>query len=510
MANMQDKRSAFEDQWRDAFDDAEMTPSAGLWKNIDNQLTQQENGKYRRGFIFYRSLAAACVVCLLALGYYVLQDSLQLNDSTLGQETPNAQPAGANENPASQAPGNEMNTAPQQDESLAQQAPGSSSTEEKSTAASVVPEEGATEGQGPLAMSGEPESADTQKAEVRDNTRTTAYTQEEKLSNSGTGANIPRMLAGVSGSTPSFLAALGPATSEPKQSEWVKEVDKLYRVPQLFAEEEEEAPAQQGRLFAGVNLATNYFDPNFSQGGGGALFAANADAAMPEYLAADRQFAQSTLSTAESYNTQNVSSGLENRPQLSISYGVDVGMMLSKHLSLESGIDYGQMNSNTSTTLVAEDFSRGQRIPLLVSTAQDVQNSSTRTRFTGREQQLTNTFEIISVPLKLGYNLQFNKLNINLSSGLAANFFLNNRLSDKSGQLSTVNLSANSAGSPYKPLYYSAVFSGGLSYLLTRNYAISVAPNYNLALSNLTEGGYNFSSQPNNFGIDFGVRYIFQ
>jgi len=509
MANMQDKRSAFEDQWRDAFEDAEMTPSAGLWKNIDNQLTQQENGKYRRGFIFYRSLAAACVVCLLALGYYVLQDSLQLNDSTLGQQTPAAQPADANDNPASQAPGNEMDTAPQQGESLAQQAPGSRSTEEKSSAASVVPEENATEGKGTLALASEPESTDTHNAEVRDNTRATAYTQEERLRNSGTGANIPHMPAGISGSTPSALAGLGPATSEPEPSEWVREIDKLYRVPQLFAEEEEEAPARQGRLFAGVNLATNYFDPNFSQGGGGALFASNADA-MPEAITADRQFAQSTLSTAESYNTQNVSSGLENRPQLSISYGVDVGMMLSKHLSLESGIDYGQMNSTTSTSLVAENFSRGQRIPLLVSTAQDLQNSGTRTRFAGREQQLTNTFEIISVPLKLGYNLQFDKVNINLSSGVAANFFLNNRLADESGQLSTVNLSANSVGSPYKPIYYSAVFSGGLNYLLTRNYAISVAPNYNVALSNLTEGGYNFSSQPNNFGIDFGVRYIFQ
>lgn len=505
MANMQDKRSAFEDQWRDAFDDAEMTPSAGLWKNIDNQLTQQENGKYRRGFIFYRSLAAACVVCLLALGYYVLHDSLQQSESMLGQETPATPPADADANPASEALADEMNRVPQPDESLAQGTPNSRIPREPIDDRPATSTEEPTEQPATLALAPQARSQSA-KAGNAVSANTAAFADEERLDSNISRANV---LNRTSASDPAYLATLGPATDEPGQPAWIKTIDKLYRVPQLFAKEEEEDSEQAGRLFAGLNLATNYFDPNFSQGSGGALFAANADA-MPQAISADRQLAQSTLSTAESYNTQNVSSGLENRPQISISYGVDVGMMLTKRLSLESGIDYGQMNSNTSTMLVAEDFSRGQRIPLLVSTAQDVQNSSTRTRFTGREQQLTNTFEIISVPLKLGYNLQFNKLNINLSSGVAANFFLNNRLSDKSGQLSTVNLSANSAGSPYKQLYYSAVFSGGLSYLLTRNYAISVAPNYNLALSNLTEGGYNFSSQPNNFGIDFGVRYIFQ
>lgn len=505
MANMQDKRSAFEDQWRNAFEDAEMTPSAGLWKNIDNQLTQQENGKYRRGFIFYRSLAAACVVCLLALGYYVLQDSMQLSKSMLGQETPAAQPADKDAKPANEASVNKAGKIPQPDESLALQAPESRKADEPSEGEPTTNTKESAEPPTTLALAPQAKNQSAQ----RDNAAGAAFTDDEKKNYKSSDAGKQNLPVLTKGESPGYLAMLGPTTAEPEQPGWAEKVDKLYRVPQLYADEEEDASEQQGRLFAGLNLATNYFDPNFSQGGGGALFAANADA-MPQAISADRQLAQSTLSTAESYNTQNVSSGLENRPQLSISYGVDVGMMLTKRLSLESGIDYGQMNSNTSTTLIAEDFSRGQRIPLLVSTAQDVQNSGTRTRFTGREQPLTNTFEIISVPLKLGYNLQFNKLNINLSSGLAANFFLNNRLSDESGQLSTVNLSANSAGSPYKPLYYSAVFSGGLSYLLTRNYAISVAPNYNLALSNLTEGGYNFSSQPNNFGIDFGVRYIFQ
>ncbi len=500
---MQDNRSALEDQWRDAFEDAEMAPSEGLWKNIDSQLTQQERGKYRRGFIFYRSLAAACIVCLLVLGYYIVQDSLQHSDSAIGQQTKTTSPAEKKSAPKALRGKDRLSN--QKTGEPAEQLPNKTIPKDQTRQLPAFPEDKTNDQQASpaLATPSKKPDAKTGSGSKTANTATNANNNPLRVFNAG--SETSELPSFITDDTPGFLAALGPANSEPTRPDWTEGMDKLYRVPQPFMEEEEDVSQQQGKLFAGVNLATNYFDPNFSWGGGSA-FAANADV-IPEAISADRLLTQST---AESYSTQDVSSGLQNRPQLSISYGVDVGMMLTRRLSLESGIDYGQMNSNTSTTLVAEDFNQNQRIPLLVSNAQNVQNSGTRTRFTGREQPLTSTFEIISVPLKIGYNLQFNKLNFNLSSGIAANFFLNNRLSDESGQLSTVNLSANSASSPYRLLYYSAVVSSGLNYLLTQNYAISVAPNYNFALSDLTESGYNFSSQPNNFSIDFGIRYIFQ
>ena len=508
MANMQENRSAFEDQWQEAFENAEMTPSEGLWKNIDNQLTMQENGKYRRGFIFYRSLAAACVVCLIGLGYYVLQDSLEESINAVGQQV---ESSGQEENASTPGITGEENAGSSNEETEKNGQPLAETAQDKNedgsnanTLALKRPDETASNAdadklppESGSALSGNNQNQDRSTAAI-----TFAETKKNAASEMSTIATDRSALSG-----PDYLAAQPPHTEqEAINADRVSGIDHLYRVPQIIVDEEKDEA--KGELFAGINLATNYFDPNFSQGVSSGLFNAAADESADAIVY--RQLSESALASADSYSAQANNNGIENRPQLSISYGVDFGLMLSKRLSLESGIDYGRMNSSTSTQLVAEDFSQGQRIPVLVSNAREVQGTNTRARFTPQEQQLTNSFDIISVPLKLGYNLQFNRINIVLASGVAANFFLNNRLSDESGQLSTVSLSAATAGSPFRRLYYSALISGGLNYMLTDNYAFSVTPNYNLALTDLTESGYNFNSQPNNFGIDFGIRYVFQ
>lgn len=507
---MQENRSAFEDQWQEAFENAEMAPSEGLWKNIDNQLTMQENGKYRKGFIFYRSLAAACVVCLFGLGYYVLQDSLEANNHTVGQQIESS----SQEEKAASAPkateentGSPAETTQDNEQPLAEAAP--EKREEDNQANSLTLEKSAETGSTtPADADGLPPGTKSTLAETSQSKGQPAAAGALAEAEESTDAEMPTIAsARFSMAGPDYLAARGPDTEqEAINADWVNEIDRLYRVPQIIVDEEEDEV--QGGLFAGINLATNYFDPNFSQGGSSGLFNAAAD--EPAEAMNLGLLNESSLAMANRYSTQASNSGVENRPQLSLSYGVDLGLMLSKHLSLESGIDYGRMNSSTSTQLVAEDFSRGERIPVLVSNAREVQGTNTTARFTPQEQQLTNSFDIISVPLKLGYNLQFHRINIVLASGVAANFFLNNRLSDESGQLNTVSVSAASDSSPFRRLFYSALISGGLNYMLTDNYAFSVTPNYNLALTDLTQSGYNFSSQPNNFGIDFGIRYVFQ
>jgi len=503
---MGEKKSSFEEQWQEAFENVEMTPSEGLWKDIDSKLTIQENGKYRRGFIFYRSLAAACFLCLIGLGYYVLRDSLAENNTMLGQQRENAEattePADLKDNKSGSlaTEGSPSTGGVQNDTGLTMGAPSpDQEVAESGRSAGTLAQSGQLPGNKALPDTHNntlPPNGSTTYSRPTEDQPVVAFASNTHQN--GTDSEIGSVMQQYS-EIPNYLLAYGPAHiqgNEPNQ--WLKATDRLYRVPQVVKKDESEE--RERSLFAGVNLATNYFDPNFNSGGGANFAAMDASPAVNRL--------ESALAM-DDYGTQANNNGLENRPQLSISYGVDVGMMLNKRLSLESGIDYGRMNSSTSTRLIAEDFTQGDRIPVLVSNAQEVQSYSSRTQFTPQEQQLTNSFDIISLPLKLGYNMRFNRLNVVLSSGVAANFFLNNRLSDRSGQLSTVNLSASSAGSPYRRLYYSAVVSGGLNYLLSEHYAVSVSPNYNFALSDLTQAGYNFSSQPNNFGIDFGIRYIF-
>lgn len=505
MANME-KRSDFEDQWRDAFEDAEITPSANLWKNIDNQLTMQENGKYRKGFIFYRAVAAACTLCLLALGYYVLQNNMNSSNRELTNQ-PTVQ------NPALQQETNDhlaledSNEQAEQDKLNQQQDTAQESMSKRAQSNSNI-----TNAKNTLKRKEEgfstPALADNDLIKRKRTRTSTSTDQQNAFSIAGSDGPENAQNNILSEKTISLIAldyvpSKGPELTEAEINDWTKNIDRLYRVPQVVVDDK--ASGQKPEFFAGVNLATNYFDPNFSAGGNNTFASALSPSSDESYQLNNLDQGFSTLSSRNS----PANSGLENKPQLSLSYGVDVGVMLTEHISLESGLDYGRMNASTQTSWVAENYAQGQRIPLLASNTRAGAEFNSQTQFTPQELQLTNSFAFLAIPLKLGYNLGFERIKFNLSSGVAANFFLNNRLSDESGQLNTVNISASS-DSPYRPVYYSGVVSGGVNYLIASNYAVSVSPNYNFSLSALTEDGNNFSSQPNAFGVDFGIRYNFR
>lgn len=63
-----------EDVFRQAFEGAEERPPADLWGRIDQQLQSGESAHYRERMLWYRQLAAACLVLLIGLGaftYYI-------------------------------------------------------------------------------------------------------------------------------------------------------------------------------------------------------------------------------------------------------------------------------------------------------------------------------------------------------------------------------------------------------------------------------------------------------
>src|SRR3954468_3165395 len=62
------EKQKFEDKWKDAFRDGEITPSENVWTNIELDLEKDESGGMKRKLLFYQSLAAACVILALAVG----------------------------------------------------------------------------------------------------------------------------------------------------------------------------------------------------------------------------------------------------------------------------------------------------------------------------------------------------------------------------------------------------------------------------------------------------------
>ena len=90
----------FEDAFRDAFKEAEVSPTENVWTNIELDLEKAEGDKMKRRIFFYKLLAAASIAFAMSVagvGYYILQDqqrfdgSLAVNPKTESSSERNAQ-----------------------------------------------------------------------------------------------------------------------------------------------------------------------------------------------------------------------------------------------------------------------------------------------------------------------------------------------------------------------------------------------------------------------------------
>jgi hypothetical protein len=92
------ERQKFEDSWKESFEEAEVSPSDGLWTNIELDLEKENGSKMKRRIMFFQLLAAASIAFAMTFAgvgvYFMLQNNDQPQlaaDNTAVQSTPNTQ-----------------------------------------------------------------------------------------------------------------------------------------------------------------------------------------------------------------------------------------------------------------------------------------------------------------------------------------------------------------------------------------------------------------------------------
>ena len=518
MKNSPDK-GHFEDQWKQAFEGKEVSPSPNVWKGIDAHLANQQAGNYRRTAIFYRWVAAASVVILLGwTGYYLVnrtEDStggIAINeDATSGTEdqrtsiTELEDPALENGNELAQSTVVETETGTEAgiDENK-DTAPVLAENSETSNEAQDV--EPAREDNETMLASQDDSASPENPGEViqgdeaiagsgtESSAAMLASNQEETLNKEQEAGDTAPLSGAVLASSDIFSESSEETSGLSKgkplgfdiQSAELASLEPE-EIPVWDFELPEDEKSEDQALFAGLNFSPGVFNPNFSNSNVAAESLSDASFDVP----VSQSVTESTVNQGFSYGV-----------------GMNAGFPLGRKWILQGGLEYQVGRSETSTSLIVESAS-GSRSALTFTNsfqAEDLSNTVSISAPT----DVTSDYRFLSVPLKAGYSiLDKKKFGLMISGGISSDFFLSNTISSDQNGVSSFRQSAGS-DSPFRTVYFSGLSSLTVSYKLSTNYLILLEPSFKAALSDFSKSSEVFNSRPNSFGIGVGLRYRFR
>ncbi|UXP33787.1 hypothetical protein N6H18_07475 [Reichenbachiella agarivorans] len=447
---MEEADFSFEQQWADAFDQAEQTPPAHVWVAIDGQLANATAKEYKKRLVIYQWVAAACVFLLMVfgLGYW----SHDYRNTT--QPTQNAHQVTT---PA------EYNRVRSSTNSLAETKeespqPLENVTTKKGNKSSLTPLD-----QPALTL---PATNDPN-YEVKAGLRSRKQTYELFLAEISIEHLSPDDFRLTASAIPDFLYGV-PNTA--------------YIIDQKHAE-----------LWAGVSMSSGSFDPSFHSG-----------SSSSASLMSDQSMEFVSQSSAKSLNN----SQLQYDPGYAISGGINVGTKLKNRLIFSTGLHYQAFNTADAQTSVVSD---GHEFYALTRNSNDqALNEATENsvlNFESTEASLSNEYRYMSVPIKAGYVILDRRFNIVLNTGLSSNFLLDAQLVNKdSDQKLSNDLNTRAE---YESIYFNFLTSVEFGYVVWHKYQITLEPNYNQALTNFTNSNNESQGKPQNIGVAFGLKYNF-
>ncbi len=478
----------FEKQWAEAFENAESSPSPHVWKNISHELANQQVSGYKKRLFWFQLAAAASLVLAAALGalYFFSNNELQHQQIAQEQQTiENKQPMTISESDA--VTSNE----------------GEKDTNKSNISASKSSQVAATEKNiRNTAESPSQQSKDTGLigGDPKNEVQLANFMSETDASDNNTESNIQETIPLniiIDKENMEAYATLSFVDIKEIDEQRFVEMSQLpaffYKVP-ITARAEEVITGEKreiASLFAGINVGSGSFDPNFGAPMG----------------AADESFAIADFEDAGLSNSANLPLQERNTPGVAFSFGLDVGKQISDKWVLQSGLQYGQYTVNSNTNLVFSTNSK-QAVPLSFQNNDQLFRSEA-VEVSAANVDLSNRFELLTIPIQAGFVLLDQKFNVVLNGGFSGSFYLGNELQSESSSASSFSFDPGS-DSPYRTLHINALTSVQLGYRLDEHYFISITPNYRHSITDFAKAGNTFSSLPSHFGLNLGFRYLFK
>lgn len=371
---MDNYKNSYEQEWQDAFDGAEITPSDNLWNKIDVSLANEENSWFRKRLFFFQLATAASITFALGFGLIALWNSgnYDMDNKEIIVEKVDPQ-----------------NNTKEKRITLDDQL-------DKNTTKTKKDHESNT------SDLQDRDKKDLRKSKIDLLTQKKEPVDETKPDNKGliTGDNKSADI--------SFAEKLGwDFSNKLPQSN-----PEIYGVPE-WDEFFQKKKNNREALWAGINMSAGNFDPNIGSGG-------------------DAAFA---LASSDQVSGGSVVNNTSQSPGFAYSFGFNIGKRMGTNWIIQSGIQYSIKNAGGSSTVFAEENS--QRTPIYHFNEVSPEGTQTLAS-SSEPINLENTFEFLSIPVQTGYVVIDKKIGWILSGGFSTDFFLKNTLADSDDQLSDV------------------------------------------------------------------------
>jgi len=439
--------SEFESAFQGAFQEAETTPSVGLWGKIEADLERSKSSGYKKRLLFFQLMAVASFALAMTVGGVLISDYYFTNQeqtiATIDEKEKELVRS------SEEKPGNDQSKTIPTKETLEESGTKNGGDEENVN--SNIEK----------FTSREPDSRATSEA---------SQSNAVKNSNVNTGSSpiikpskedifsadkIDRLF--------SFLKTDEIKLIEPEFLSWLAQSDPS----------NEKVPDNTAGLWTGLNMAAGSFSSNSS---GSGAFAADAQS---EFVSKS--------------NVANFADLGEEESGRSFSVGLNIGSSLGKRFVLLGGVNYLEQNTTANSNITSENRA--------VSIIEDLRTGNSIEFVDSYE--VNNTYRSLAVPVKLGYYLIDKRIDILLLGGVSNDFFIK-KLSSSDESIQTNEFTYQDDG--YSLYSIGAIFGTQISYALGDQYSIAIQPQYKRQLTIFTPQ----EIRPNGFEFGIRLNYIFK
>jgi hypothetical protein len=474
----------FEKEWREAFEGAEIMPSAHVWKGIEAEVANQESGYFRRRIFLFKLMAVASVALAMVMSglwWYassgngaLMHEPQLLGAETTTRETTLSKAGQGTEAASIQAP--EASGLPLQAQTTATASRANGQTSSPNTAPGI----------GELPQQQRETIARTTRPKFPRNNAPTSpilpkeeeYSPSQFLTSSEKASEAPSGLpmTKVYDEAEALAGLQLPFEYAPS----LTQTTRIQGVP-LVGLGKRKMKQGADNLWAGINLASGSFDNSIQSytGFSPAFSTMDAKAQEPEV----------SSSTGIAYSA-----------------GLGMGKRLGKRTVILGGFQYGVMQMTTSSNLYLVNATNMQREALHLH-ASGGDRSTLSFNTTDVPYEYNNRFEMISLPMQAGYYLVSGKISWMVSAGVASDILLKSVASSADGSIKSEQRPGDN--SDWRAFNWSGLVGTALTYKVDERYSLALEPAYRMGLNSLTESTSNYSSVPSSLMLGFRFNYIF-